>query len=653
MIHIQNIYKHFGQKVIFNGTSAHVPPGARVGLVGPNGSGKTTLLRMLVNEEEVDSGNIVIRKGASIRYLKQEVWDNPERSIIAEVLAGFPEIQKLEQALIEMEAQMLQESSREMIECYGELRHKLEACGGYEIEHQAKAVLTGMGFRPEHFTRPLHEFSGGWMMRVSFAKLLVLHPDVLLLDEPTNHLDLESVVWLEGFLMNYPGTIILTSHDQVFMERIADHILEISKCKLNMFVEDFEGYVEKKALIQEQLEAQYRNQQKKIEQTERFIERFRYKATKAKQVQSRIRMLKKMEKVDTPEESNRVMKMRLPQPPRSGLEVVKLSKVTKRYGSLTVYQELDFHILRGEKVVLVGPNGAGKSTLLKIIAGVVDIQGGEVQYGHNVTMDYYAQHQLETLNHSLSIMEEFGGVMPGATITECRTFLGAFLFTGEDVYKPISVLSGGEKARVALAKMLSQPANLLVMDEPTNHLDILSRQVLEDALADFQGTLIFISHDRAFINSITNRVVEIKAGQLNSYPGNYDDYIWKKAQEEASAEGETSREEGVSVQCVSSVNISKKQERRMRAERIQEMSRLLKPLKKRLSNIEQSIQLLEKESEEITAELCSLSVMTDKSLYPAKLKHHRELESRLRECYDEWARVAEHIEEINNEYNQG
>ncbi|MCI0697643.1 ABC-F family ATP-binding cassette domain-containing protein [candidate division KSB1 bacterium] len=651
MIHLQNLQKHFGPKTIFDGASAHIPPKTRVGLVGPNGSGKTTLFRMLIGEEQCDGGSIVIAKGARLGYLKQEVWDNPERSILAETMAGFPELQKLEQDLTAIERQMADDHDSELLDRYGKLRQRFEAQGGYELEHQAKAILSGIGFRPEQFVQPLHQFSGGWMMRVALAKLLLAKPEVLLLDEPTNHLDLETVVWLENFLLEYPGTIVLTTHDQVFMQRIAGRIIEISQRQFNPYIGSFEDYVEEKAARQEQLEAQYQNQQRKIEHTERFIERFRYKASKARQVQSRIKMLEKMEKVELVHDTTRAMKFRLPQPPRSGQEVVQVSKVTKRYGEKTVYENLDFTLLRGEKVALIGPNGAGKSTLLKIIAGAVDIQDGAVLYGHHVTMDYYAQHQLEILHPAATILEELTAVTPHLTPEQRRTLLGAFLFSGDDVFKPIAVLSGGEKARVALAKLLSRPANLLVMDEPTNHLDILSRQILEDALADYEGTLIFISHDRAFINAIANRVVEIRDGRLRHFPGNYDDYVWKKEQEAAAdavaAAGSLPSPGGTQAPAVSR---PKKEDRRARAERIQERSRRLKPLQEKLKALEGEIAGLEKEKEELTTALCDPAIIADNTIYPQKLKRHAELETRLQNCYDEWAVVAQQIEAAQGEF---
>ena len=467
-----------------------------------------------------------------------------------------------------------------------------------------------------------------------------------MLDEPTNHLDLESVVWLEGFLLDYPGTLVLTTHDQVFMQRIATRILEVSLRQLHMYIGDFESYAEQKAARREQLEAQFKNQQKKIEQTERFIERFRYKATKARQVQSRIKMLDKMERVQVADDAPRVMKFRLPQPPRSGQEVVRLAKVEKRYGEKVVYRDLDFTLQRGDKVALVGANGAGKSTLLKMIAGVLRYDSGTLHYGHEVTVDYYAQHQLENLNPAAEIYDEIMAVTPNLTPEQRRTLLGAFLFSNDEVFKKIGVLSGGEKARVALAKLLGRPANLLVMDEPTNHLDILSRQILEEVLADYEGTLLFISHDRAFINAIANKIVEVQNGRLAIFAGNYDEYLWQKEQALSAPGAEGT---AASLAASSPAATGRKEDRRARAERIQKKSKKLKPFKQRLQARETEIAALEKEKQELFEALCDPKIIADQTAYPQKVKRQREVEASLVKKMEEWAALSAEIEQIEAE----
>ncbi|MEK7728659.1 MAG: ABC-F family ATP-binding cassette domain-containing protein [candidate division KSB1 bacterium] len=651
MIHIQNLKKQFSTRLIFAEASAHIPPHTRVGLVGPNGSGKTTLMRMLMGQDEPDSGSLVLTKGARLGYLKQEVWDHPERSIITETLSGFPEVQALEQGLMQLEKELAEQHEDSLLARYGEMREKFEALGGYRLEHEARAILTGIGFKPEQHFLPLRTLSGGWMMRVALAKLLLSKPDVLLLDEPTNHLDLDSIVWLEGFLLDYPGTIVLTTHDQVFMQRVAERIIEISLHKLHTYVGDFESYAEQKAARRALLEAQFKNQQKKLEQTERFIERFRYKATKARQVQSRIKQLEKIERVNVENDAARAMKFRLPQPPRSGLEVTQLRQVEKRYGANVVYTQLDFTVTRGEKIALVGPNGAGKSTLLKMIAGVLNYEAGVMHYGHEVTLEYYAQHQLENLNPNATVLEEITSVTGHLLPQQRRNLLGAFLFSGEDVLKPIAVLSGGEKARVALAKLLGRPVNFLVMDEPTNHLDILARQILEDALADYAGTLLFISHDRAFINAIANKIVEVKDGRLRGYLGNYDEYLWQKEQERTAFEAPKPVAPPAPNPAASPSAHLRKEDRRTRAERNQKKSQELRPLKQRVAVLEKEIAALEKEKSDLLFVLCDPAVISDAALYPQKLKRQRELETNLEKNVEEWTMLNEKIERVEAEYN--
>jgi ATP-binding cassette subfamily F protein 3 len=407
---------------------------------------------------------------------------------------------------------------------YGELQHRFEMAGGYRLEHEARRILGGLGFADHEVGRPLTEFSGGWRMRAALARLLLLRPTVLLLDEPTNHLDLESLAWLEDFLSEYDGTVVVVSHDRYFLNRMVTMIADLTPAGLALYNGDYDHFLVEREARRELLEAQARNQAKRIAEIEKFIERFRYKATKARQVQSRIKMLDRVERIET-ESAARQIHFHFPEPPRTGRRVIALRGVHKAYGDNVVYAGLEFEVERGERVALVGPNGAGKSTLLRMLAGVLPFEKGERVLGAQVAVHYYAQHQLDALDPARTALEEMEGVAAELGHTRLRTILGSFLFSGDAVDKRVAVLSGGEKARLALAKMLVRPAALLALDEPTNHLDLASREVLESALAEFGGTIVFISHDRYFINRIATRVVDIDRGRLTNHLGTYDDFL--------------------------------------------------------------------------------------------------------------------------------
>jgi ATP-binding cassette subfamily F protein 3 len=420
---------------------------------------------------------------------------------------------------------------------YGDLQHRFEALGGYSLETRARAILSGLGFRPDDLTRPLVEFSGGWRMRAALARLLLLRPAFLLLDEPTNHLDLASLEWLEEFLAAYDGTVVIVSHDRYFLNRMVTSIAELSVEGVTVYAGDYDDYLVEREARRALREAQARNQAKRIAEIERFIERFRYKASKARQVQSRVKMLERVDRIDV-EADRRGVRFTFPEPPRTGRRVASLTDVHKAYGDNVVYDGIDVTVERGDRVALVGVNGAGKSTLLRIIAGVLPFDRGERTLGTHVTVHYYAQHQLDALDPGRTVLEELEAAAPEAQHTRLRTLLGAFLFSGDAVDKKIAVLSGGEKARVALARMLVRPAALLCLDEPTNHLDLASREVLEEALAQFPGTIVFISHDRYFINRIATRVFEIGGGRITEHLGTYDDYL--EATRRAAAESPAS-----------------------------------------------------------------------------------------------------------------
>jgi len=528
VIALEAVSKGYGGQTLLTDCSWRLRRGERIGLVGPNGAGKTTLCRILAGTEEPDIGRVHLDSGASVGYLPQEVAGGEAETVLAEALSGFDEVWRLEAELERLAARMAgPDADPALTDAYGEVQHRFEALGGYRLEAQAKVILGGLGFKSDELHRPLAEFSGGWRMRAALARLLLLRPDLLLLDEPTNHLDLESLQWLESFLASYEGTVVLVSHDRYFLNRMATAIAELASGVVTVYPGDYDHFLVEREARHALVEARARNQAKRVAEIERFIERFRYQATKARQVQSRIKMLEKVERIEV-DAAARGIHFKFPQPPRTGRVVARLDDLHKAYGDTVVYRGVDFAVERGERVALVGVNGAGKSTLLKILAGALPFEQGTRVLGAHVEVHYYAQHQLDALDPNRTVFEELIVADPDSTTGRLRNILGSFLFSGDAVDKRISVLSGGEKARVALAKMLVRPAALLCMDEPTNHLDLASKEVLEEALSTFTGTIVFISHDRYFINRIATQVVEVDSGVLTTYLGSYDDYLARK-----------------------------------------------------------------------------------------------------------------------------
>jgi len=501
----------------------------RAGLVGPNGSGKTTLLRIMLGKDSPDSGNVQVDKSTTIGYLAQDIVAGTGRTILEEVLAAYPEVRDLEGKILALsEAISNDHNNMNLVNELGEAQNRFEALGGWNLEDKAKKILSGLGFADEKFTEPMDVFSGGWRMRVALASILLQEPDILFLDEPTNHLDLEATIWLESFLADWKGGMVMISHDRVFLDQSVNHILEIDLKKITLFHGNYTKYTEEKELRMEQHRNAYRNQQKQIKDTERFIERFRYKNTKSTQVQSRVKMLDKLEKIEAPTEQNHAMNLRLPQPSRPPLNVASCRNVTKHYGEIEVFNDMDLVVERGQKIGLVGHNGAGKSTLLKLLAGEEPVTSGAVRIGSNIDSAYYAQHQLEILDPNDTVFESIQKVSSGWGENEMRTYLGSFMFSGDEIEKYVKVLSGGEKARVALARMLVKPSHLLLLDEPTNHLDMVTRNVVERALTQFSGSIVCISHDRHFLNNVTNLTCEVGGGGIRLFEGNYEYYKWKK-----------------------------------------------------------------------------------------------------------------------------
>ncbi len=540
MIHLHSITKTYPDKTLFKDLDLVVKRGSRVGLVGANGSGKTTLLRMIVGEEEADHGQVQINKKISIGYLPQEITTTSQETILHEVLNETPEIAELEIQIEAISAQISSEpDNHALLEKLGRVQAEFERLNGWSIESEAKKVLGGLGFTPEQMKTPLEQFSGGWRMRVALAKLLFKHPDILLLDEPTNHLDLASLIWLETFLKEWSGALVLISHDRTFLDKTINQIFEIDHATIHSYAGNYSKYIAEKALRIEQQRAAYRNQQKLIDETEQFIERFRYKASKATQVQSRVKVLEKLERIAPPEGEQSRISVRIPQPGRSTRIIAEFSGVAKAYGTLEVFRNLNLLIERGQKIGLVGPNGAGKSTLLKMLAQEEPLSGGKLKWGEGVVSGYFAQHQFEALPLEQTLFDLISAENPKWLTTEVRNYLGSFLFSGDTVDKQIKVLSGGEISRLALAKMLANPSHLILLDEPTNHLDMRSRDVVQEAISGFSGSMVCISHDRHFLNAVTNMIIEVDHGTIKIYPGNYEYYIWRKSQQSS----ETTRSE--------------------------------------------------------------------------------------------------------------
>jgi len=529
LIQLDNISKEYPDGILFGNVSLLIKKSMRIGLVGPNGSGKTTLLRLMLGKEFPDKGTVQKNKALSIGYLPQDIIIGTKRSILDEVLNSFPEIREIENKMESISAEIASNpNDTKKLKTLGDLQQRFDSIGGWTIDKKAKEILGGLGFTTDQFQRDMDTFSGGWRMRVALAGILLKNPDVLFLDEPTNHLDLDATLWLESFLSDWKGSLVMISHDREFLNKSINHIVEIDRAKVILYKGNYSSYRKQKQIRIEQQQAAYFNQQDMVAQTKRFIERFRYKNTKSRQVQSKIKQLEKLELIKEPIQNKKRINIKIPSPARSPLKVVSLKNVSKNYGDISVYDNLNLEIERGQTIGLVGHNGAGKSTLLKILASVEPISSGTLRIGKDVTIAYFAQHQLEILNPNSTVFESLQSVSSGKSESEIRSYLGSFLFSGDSVDKLVRVLSGGEKSRLALAKMLVQPANLLLLDEPTNHLDMVSRDVVEAALKKYVGTIVCISHDRHFLNEITSTTFDIGNGGVVVYSGNYDYYSWKK-----------------------------------------------------------------------------------------------------------------------------
>jgi ATP-binding cassette subfamily F protein 3 len=646
MITLNHVQKQFGSKILFKNCSLQIGVRDRAGLIGPNGSGKTTLFKMILGEESIDEGEILIAKEIKTGYLPQEVISFRGNTVLDEVLKSAAGITSLQDKMkiLEGELSSIDEPKKQerLAKEYGKLQERYTLLGGYGLEAEAKRILQGLGFKESDFPRATDEMSGGWLMRIALAKILLQSPDLLLLDEPTNHLDLSSLIWLEEFLINYPGAMVIVSHDRVFLNHLIDRIEEIEAQKINLYYGDYDHYLEEKETRRQILEATYKTQQRKIEQTERFIERFRAKNTKSSQVQSRIKMLEKLERIELPIEKKEV-RFQFPAPKRSGHKVIEIKGLHKSYGETVVYQGIDLTLHRGDKVALVGPNGAGKSTLLKILAGVLDFEKGEVILGKDVTRTYFAQHQFDILRPENTVFDEILSIATDESQTELRTLLGTFLFTGDEIEKKVSVLSGGEKSRLILAKMLLKPANFLLLDEPTSHLDIPSRNVLEIALIQFQGTLCLITHDRHLINQIANKVIDIDHGIPQIYPGNYDYYLYKKQQFQLEEHVGAIHE--LPLQKKKSQSRTK-EERRKRAQEMDQFRRRIVSLEKRFQEVERSLHEATQTLDQLNQRLSDPNLyLSQKETYET-IQTHKQVKEQVKELTQIWELLALELEEL-------
>jgi ATP-binding cassette subfamily F protein 3 len=637
MLQLTGAGKRFGHKLLFEDLDWLITPKERAGLVGGNGTGKSTLLKIIAGLEPLDYGSLSSMKGIRIGYLPQDGLRVAGRTVFAECMSVFANVMDLELELEALTGRMseLDPASQEyeqVADRFHQADNEFRARDGYTIEAQVGAVLAGLGFRKEDWHRQTDEFSGGWQMRIALAKLLLEKPNLLLLDEPTNHLDLEARNWLEEYLENYESAYLLISHDRYFLDVTVNKIVEIWNKKVHFYSGGFEKYKKQKAERLAQLEAAYKNQQDKIQQLEAFINRFRYQATKAKQVQSRIKELEKIERIELPPEE-KTLHFSFPQPKASGRVVAQFKDVAKSYGSKRVFSGVNFTIERGDRIALVGVNGAGKSTLIKLLAGTEPLSSGEYTLGHNVEPDYFAQDQYKELDPGARILDDLGEAAPRMTQTELRNLLGCFLFSEDDVFKRIEVLSGGERNRYALARMLLHPSNFLLLDEPTNHLDLRAKDVLLEALESFTGTIVFVSHDRYFLERLANRVFEVADGELRVSPGNFADYLWRK---QGGARTPTLGDVLVGVPPAEPIPMSAppSQSKRMNPIKLKQMQDHAKELEGRIAELEAQIQQSELSLSDFVGaqEATRLSNLLE------------EQRTELQATMAQWEKVAEQIE---------
>jgi ATP-binding cassette subfamily F protein 3 len=652
MLNVSNISKSYNAVYLFDGVTFNVGMGDRIAIIGANGSGKTTLFEIITGNINPDSGTVAVRRGTTIGYLQQDVQHSSSRQLLEEVVQSSSDINKLAHK-VQMLQEDLSESKDEeetaaLMRELGKVQHEFESSGGYSAEHEAEMILSGLGFLPSDFDRRLVEFSGGWLTRVELAKLLFIDPDLLILDEPTNHLDLETTRWFESYLKNYHGAVLVTSHDRAFLNNVVKKVIAIEQDEVIFFHGNYDGYVTARAKDLETKQATAKRQEQKIKKEMRFIERFRAKNTKATQVQSRIKKLEKIERIVVPRQTKKI-KFSFPEPVRSGNVVITLKNIDKSYDTKNVYCNLNLVLNRGDRVALVGPNGAGKTTLLKMLAGVLPFEKGERILGHNVTTAYFAQYYIELLNPKNRVIDELSLIAPDETDQRLRGLLGAFLFTGEDVSKEVAVLSGGEKTRLAIAKMLTRPANFLLLDEPTNHLDIPSREILTDALDAYNGTICFITHDRTLIREIANKIIDIKEGKLRVFNGNYDEFM-ETQEPRVDTVPETLR--AIREHSPTRQKVQRRERKTIEAELRNELYRKSAPVKKRIAEIELKVAELTIRLDEIEALFADPEHYKDGYKVAEVNREYIKAKEDIRALTAEWEKLTSEAEKLAQEHEE-
>lgn len=652
MLQLEKISLSLGDRDLLDEITVLINPGERIGLVGPNGAGKSTLLKIIMGIQEKDSGAIQLSNDETLGYLPQDGVDPDfELTVIEEVETAFAHIFELEEEVNQLQQKLADidhNSSKYevLMERYGLLQTKLEASGLYTLRSDVEKILMGLGFRESDFQRKTSEFSGGWLMRIALSKLLLRKPTYLLLDEPTNHLDIESLQWMENFLNNYEGAVIVVSHDRTFLDTITTRTLAIRRGSMSDYAGNYTFYEKKWAEERELLINAQKNQEKQLKETEEFIDRFRYKASKARQVQSRVKQLEKVDRIEIEDELANVS-FSFPEPQRSGQIVMQLENIKKSYGENVVFDGLNYEIERGDKIAVVGPNGAGKSTMIRILAGHEPIQGGNRIEGHKVTTNYFAQHQAEDLDLSKDPLEIMMSAGSNEKESRLRSILGSFLFRGDDVFKKVKVLSGGEKSRLALAKMLLSPANFLIFDEPTNHLDMSSKNILQQAIQQYEGTCVIVSHDRAFLDPIVDKVLEVQQNKVRTYLGNVSYFLDKKKEEaEALKKQEVKETPKASNE---NENLSRKEQRRLEAERRNKYSKLLNPIKKKLQQVEKDIEKLENRQNEIEELMAQIDFYDNPERVKETSLEYEQLKMDLTDNYSKWEEYSSRIEAIEQE----